>query len=302
MHLALPPHSDAVNACQQLADPPQGGPLSWLVDLMRSRCLVSGQWLAQAALRQRIPQQCQGHHHQSPWNPTGFFDEQRRDKKHGGFEKAAPTLDAGWGFIGADHLGLAHVASWPIGPNDQAGTRLLVGLDDLLCRSHLGLHLPLKRLEGPRGGGPPLACITFGLYHTAGVELMIAPRCGQGLQGSLRCLWRLKTLGRQVEQWLLDGFPFALLRLGEARLGTLHGGLRRAEQPALGDAVGTPLQTVIAGRRGKTRPPLLRKRLDDDLRPELDGTRNASDKAELGKSRGGILRVQGGICNERPGR
>src|SRR5262249_12549498 len=114
------------------------------------------------------------------------------------------------------------------------GTLLLVGLDDLLCRSHLGLNLPLNRLEGTRGGGPPFACITFVLYHTAGVELMIAPRCGQGLQCSLRCPLRLKTLRLQEEQVLLEGFPFTLLRLGEARVGTLHGGLRRDDQPALG--------------------------------------------------------------------
>ena len=64
MNLALHHHSDAVNAFQKLEDPPQGWPLSRLMDLIRYRFIVSGSLLTQAALRQRIHQQRQGHHHQ----------------------------------------------------------------------------------------------------------------------------------------------------------------------------------------------------------------------------------------------
>ena len=71
---------------------------------------------------------------------------------------------------------------------------------------------------------------------------MIAPRFGQRRQCGLRRLRRLKAFGLQVKQLLLDGFPFTLLRFGDARLGALHGGLRRDHQPALGHAVVTQLQ------------------------------------------------------------
>ncbi len=141
-------------------------------------------------------------------------------------EKAEPALDARLGFIGADHLGIAHVAGWNIGTHDKAGALLLGGLNDLRCRSDLGVHLPRNRLRGARRGGAPFACITFVLKHAAGVELMRAPHFRQRRQCGLRHLRCLKTLGMQVEQLLLDGVPFTLLRLGDARLGTLHGGLR----------------------------------------------------------------------------
>ena len=121
-------------------------------------------------------------------NPTGFFDEQRRDKKQGVFEKSEPALDASLGFIGSDHLRIAHVAGLNIGANDKTGALLLVGLNDLLSGSDLGVNLPLNRLEGTRGGGPPFACIAFVVDDLAGGELMIAPRCGQRLQCGLRRL------------------------------------------------------------------------------------------------------------------
>jgi len=64
MNLPLHHHSDAVHAFQKLENPPQGWPLSRLVDVMRYCCIVVGSLLTQAALRQRIHQQRQRQHHQ----------------------------------------------------------------------------------------------------------------------------------------------------------------------------------------------------------------------------------------------
>jgi len=225
MNLPLHYHADAVHAFQKLEDPAQGWPLRRLMHLIRYRCIVVGSWLPQAALRQRIHQHSPRHHHQSPLHPTGFFAEQRRDKKHGGFEPAAPALDAGLGFIGPAHLRIAPVAGWNMGTNDKAGALLLVGLNDLLRGSDLGVPLPRQRLEGTRGGGPPLACLAFMGDAPAGVDLLRAPRFGERLQRGLRRLRRLKTLGRQVPQWLCDGVPFTLRRFGATRRGALHGSL-----------------------------------------------------------------------------
>jgi hypothetical protein len=64
MILPLHHHSDAVNAFQKLEDPPQGWPLSRLVDLIRYRFMAIGSLLTQSALRQRIHQQSQRHYQQ----------------------------------------------------------------------------------------------------------------------------------------------------------------------------------------------------------------------------------------------
>ena len=102
------------------------------------------------------------------------------------------------GFIGADHLCIAHLAGWNIGADDKAGALLLVGPNDCLSGSDLGVNLPLNRLEGTRRGGPPFACIAFMGDDPAGAELMIAPLLGQRLQCGLRRLRRLKTFGGSV--------------------------------------------------------------------------------------------------------
>jgi len=94
MNLPLHHHADAVHAFQKLEDPAPGWPLRRLVALMRYRGMGVGSWLPPSALRQRIHQQSQRHHRQEPVHPTGVFDEQRRDKKQGGFEQADPALDA----------------------------------------------------------------------------------------------------------------------------------------------------------------------------------------------------------------
>jgi hypothetical protein len=57
MDLALYGHADAMNAFEQLEDPPQSRPLRRLVDWVRYRLVLQGSWLAPSALRHRIHQQ-----------------------------------------------------------------------------------------------------------------------------------------------------------------------------------------------------------------------------------------------------
>ena len=64
MDRALDGHADPMNPFEELEDPTQGWPLSRLVDLMWYRFIAIGSLLTQSALRQRIYQQSQGHHHQ----------------------------------------------------------------------------------------------------------------------------------------------------------------------------------------------------------------------------------------------
>ena len=185
--------------------------------------MAVGSWRTPSAWRQRIPQQRPRHDHQYPVNPTGFFDQQRGDKNPGVLETSAPALDAGWGFIGSDHLCIAHLAGVNMRANDQAGALWRVGLHDFRSGSDLGLPLPRNRLEGTRGGGPSLACIALVVDDLAGVE---DDRATIGTAPSVQRAppRRRKPFGLQGHQWRLDGFPFTRLRCGDARRSALHGG------------------------------------------------------------------------------
>ena len=105
-----------------------------------------------------------------------------------------------------------------------------------------------------------------------------------------------------MKELLLDGFPFTLLRFGDARRGTLPGSVRRYHQPALGHAVVTQRETLVAGRVIDLVPRVPLERLADDLRHQLEGARNTRDKAELCQGGGIVLGVPLGICDQIPRR
>ena len=102
-----------------------------------------------------------------------------------------------------------------------------------------------------------------------------------------------------MKELLLDGLRFTLLRFADARLGALHGGLRRDHEPALGHAVVTQLEPLIAGRGIECVPRVPLERLADHLRHQLEGGWNARDKAELCQYGGRGLGVQFGIGDQR---
>jgi hypothetical protein len=77
VNLILYRHSHTVNAFQQWENPSQGRGRCGLVDLVRYRLVVACSLLAQSALRHRVDQQGEGHHHQQPFKPAGLFDKQR---------------------------------------------------------------------------------------------------------------------------------------------------------------------------------------------------------------------------------
>lgn len=62
--LTVDRHMDALDPVQHLKHPPQSRTARRLVDLIRDRFVLTGSCSAQTALRHRIDQQCQGHHHQ----------------------------------------------------------------------------------------------------------------------------------------------------------------------------------------------------------------------------------------------
>lgn len=77
VNLILYRHSHTVHACQPWENPSEGrGRWGW-VDVVRYRLVVACSWLAQSALRHRVDQQGEGHHHPQPFNPAGLFDQQR---------------------------------------------------------------------------------------------------------------------------------------------------------------------------------------------------------------------------------
>ena len=73
VHLVLDGDADAVNPFEQWEEPTQGRSWSRLVNLVRYGLVLLRSLLAHPTLRHRINQQRQGHHHQQPLKPTGFF-------------------------------------------------------------------------------------------------------------------------------------------------------------------------------------------------------------------------------------
>ena len=110
----------------------------------------------------------------------------------------------------------------------------------------------------------------------------------------------LKALGVQVKELLLDRICFALLSFVDAGLGAIQGGLRRHHQPALGHAIVTQLDTLIAGRLIETVPGVPPERLGHHVRDELERIGNTRDKAELAEVSSIILMVQFGVCHQIP--
>jgi hypothetical protein len=103
---------------------------------------------SESALRHGVDQQRQGHDHEQPFNPAGFLDKERGDKKQWVFEKPKAPFDVRLPFVGGDNLNIAERTSADIGAQDKAGFRLLVLLYGVVIRLDLHLDLPLAGLEG----------------------------------------------------------------------------------------------------------------------------------------------------------
>jgi integrase len=127
MDLAWHAHADPMNPLKPLEDPTQGRPRRRLVDLVRHRPPLARHLVAQAALCHGIDQQCSGHHHQQPLNPTRFFHKQRRDKEPRIFEKSKAPFGRGLAFIGSNPLGIAQLARVTRGPHHKARFQRLSG-------------------------------------------------------------------------------------------------------------------------------------------------------------------------------
>src|SRR5882672_8190151 len=131
-----------------------------------------------------------------------------------------------------------------------------------------------------------------------GGSLVIAPRPSEGAERRLSALVCLKALRWQVQELLLDGCKLAFLGLAHTFLRPLQSGLRGNEQPALGHAIMTKIKALIARRVVDGLPCGPPQRLADDLRHELEGTRNPRDKAELLELYRIVFAVEFAIGNE----
>jgi hypothetical protein len=151
-------------------------------------------------------------------------------------------------------------------------------------------------------GGPPCACRALVGAQRATSALRLAPHCGPCRQGGVRRRRRLTALGRHRPQWRLDGGPGTRRRWVAGRRSAGPGGRGRAPQPAGGQAVVPHRQTVIAGRRGQTRPPGPPTCRGAALRPQRAAPRHAGATAPRGTRGGSGLGGPCGLGAQRPGR
>ncbi len=233
LHLPSNLDSNTFDSFQHLQDPPQRWTVRGVGDLMRDGLVLPFQLLAQATLRHRIDQQRQGHDHQQPLNPRGFFHKQRCNKKQRVFEKAEPAFCLGLPLVPSDDLGIAELLRLNMTSAHKTRVILLGVLYACDSGSHTSVELPLRGFDRGLRGGPTCGGLPLLLKPLARLDLMILPLLperGQRLLSALRCL---KTLGLQVKQVLGDGLMVSLLGLLAHCLGAPGSCLRLENQPAL---------------------------------------------------------------------
>src|SRR5712691_12764523 len=108
---------------------------------------------------------------------------------------------------------MAHLNSRP---HHKAAFVVGVALHFLVIRPSLGLYLPVNGLDRCGGRRAPFARIMFVCDQAEAFPLVIAPRCREGPQSSLRSRGGLKALGLQMKELLLNAFCFALLGFVDA--------------------------------------------------------------------------------------
>jgi hypothetical protein len=209
--------------------------------------MVLGSWLSKSALRHGIDQQRQRHYHEQPFNPVGFFDKQRRDKKQRIFEQPKAPLNLRLPCVGGNDLGIAQLGSVDMGPQYKAGLDLLVVLNRRVIRMDLGRDLPLDGLEWGARCWSTFAGVVCVFAQMIRLDAVIRPVLGQRRQGILGGAGRTEALGLQVKELLGDGLMFALFGFGEWCCSALKGRLRIHHQPALGHAIVAQLKRLIAG-------------------------------------------------------
>ena len=168
-------------------------------------------------------------------------------------------------FVGRDDGAIAQVTRVNIGANDLASVVWLVGLNDCLIGSDLGLHLPCNGLARRLCAWPPLTRIAFVFEQMVRVALMRAPRLTHRRQSGVRGVRGLKAFGLQGKELLLERFACTLLCVVDAFLSTFAGCLREHDQPTLGHAVVTQGNGLITSPRAHVMPQRALERLADDL-------------------------------------
>ena len=257
--------------------------------------MVCGSGLAQAAWRHRVDPQREGHHQQQAVNPTGLFDQPRRDKKQRVVEQAKAPCDTGLAFIGLDDLGIAQLAGVNVGSKDKTRVALLAVLKRLR-RPDVGLDLPRAGLAGRARCGTAFTGIARVFGQLGGRQLVILPALHPHL-GRLGCR---KALGLQVKELLSDGLLFALRGFLEPGGGALKSRLRIDHEPALGHAIVASLQTLRADVVSHRVPGSPLQRLPDHLGDHAEGSGHASDAPHVLEVGGMVCVLEVGVCAQRP--
>jgi hypothetical protein len=233
-------HADPVKAFQPLEDPPYGWRRCGLIDWVGHGLMGLGSWRSKSAWRHGVDQSRQGHHHEQPVNPDGFFDHQRRDEQPR--VVAQPNAPCTWRLtcVGDEDLGLASRAGGAMGAKDSAGLGWLVLRQRVVIRLDLSLDWPRDGLERRARGGTAWASVAVVWSPRRGLHAVRRPALGHRGEGLLSGFGGGNALGLPVTERLGAGLAFARCGVVARGFGTFKRGPCRPHQPPLGHASVTP--------------------------------------------------------------
>jgi len=280
MPLSLDSHANAVQTCQALEDPADGGRRGGVGDVVRPGLLVLGHWLAPSVRCHRLDQEGERHHHHEPLDTAGLFDKPRRDKKPRICAKPAAPFPRGLACVGRDDRRILPLAGAASGAHHTTGVALLWVLHGCVRRPDVGRDVPVDGLDRQARCRAALTRVACMVAAVGGVELMIRPArgpCRQRLVGRFR---RREACGWEVQELWVDGRTFAWPSMVERGRGALIGRLGRHPQPPRGHPVLAQLQPLLAGGVLQTRPTVAREGWRDHRCDRAHGVGKAGATAE----------------------
>jgi len=213
----LPFHGqlDAVNAFESREAPTAGWRRCGVGEVVRHGRMVLCSWLSKSTLRHGVHPQRQGHHPESPVDPVGFCDKQRRDDQQRVVEKPKAPCDLSLTLVGDDDRRIAERAGVDMGAKDIAGLGVRVPLHRLVICKDWGLDWPRDGLERRACCGTTGASVAGVFSQRRGLPLMIRPALGHRGAGRLGRVGGANALGVQVQERCCAGGVFALCGVGK---------------------------------------------------------------------------------------
>ena len=170
---------------------------------------MRGSWLSKSALHHGVNQERQGHHHEPPFKPVGFFDKHRRDEQPRVFEQPNAPFNVRLTFGGDDARGMAALAGGAMSAKPIAGLGLLVLRNRVVIRMDWGLDVPRDGLERRAWCGTAFASVALVWSQRSGRKAVLRPALGQRCEGRLSGFGSAQAWGLQVKARLGDGRVFA---------------------------------------------------------------------------------------------